>query len=139
MTHGDSLALTVEATQRSLDERLGAALLPHQDPLRPRDNYADIDTFVAATSRHLAAVEAVLLRPVRRAVSDGNGLCQEYLHTARRLEHTLALIKDRLYGEAYAIHLAWPDLWEAARTELREHNRLERRLVAQLIKHGDPT
>jgi hypothetical protein len=139
MTHGVSLAQTVEATQRSLEERLGAALHPHQDPLRPRDNYADIDTFVAATSRHLAAVEAVMLRPVRHAVPDGNTLCQEYLHAAKRLEHTLALIKGRLYGEAYAIHLAWPDLWEAAHSRLDEHNRLERELVEQLIAHGDPT
>ena len=62
MTHGDSLVRTTEATQRSLEERLGEALAPHLDPHRPRDNYATIDTFTAATSRHLAAIEAVLLR-----------------------------------------------------------------------------
>ena len=82
---------------------------------------------MAATSRHLSAVEAVLLGPVRHTGPDGARLCHEYLHAARRLEHTLALIKGRLYGEAYAIHLAWPDLWEAVRARLDEHNRLERR------------
>jgi hypothetical protein len=137
MTHGDSLALTVEATQRSIDGRWAAALLPHDDAQRPRDSYRDIDTFVAAISRHLAAVEAVLLGPARHTEPEGNRLCHEYLHAARRLEHTLALIKGRLYGEAYAIHLAWPDLWDAARSELDEHNRLERRLVDHLIAHGD--
>src|SRR5262249_5160955 len=71
MTHGDSLSLTVEATQRSLEERLGEALLPHHDSTRPRDHYAATDTFLAATSRHLAAIEGVLLHPVRHSVPDG--------------------------------------------------------------------
>jgi len=138
VAHGDSLALTVLATQRSLEERLGEALNPHRDRLRPRDNYAAIDTFVAATSRHLAAIEAVLLPPVRHEVPDGEGLSREYVHAARGLEHTLALIKGRLYGEAHAVHLAWPELWDTAHARLNEHNRIERRLVEELIAHGDP-
>jgi hypothetical protein len=137
MTHGDSLTLTVEATQKSLEERLGEALRPHRDPHRPRDHYSAIDTFIAATSRHLAAVEAALLGPVRHTVPEGEALCHEYVHAARQLEHTLALIKGRLYGEAYAVHLAWPDLWDTAHTQLGEHNRLERQLVERLVEHGD--
>ena len=138
MARGDSLAQTLEATQRSLEERLGEALLPHRDPTRPRDNYAATDSFMAATSRHLAAIEAVMLEPVRRTVPEGASLCREYLHAARELEHTLALIKGRLYGQAHAIHLAWPELWETAATQLNEHNRIERQMVAELIQHGDP-
>ncbi len=139
MTHGDTLSLTVEATQRALEERLGEALLPHRDPDRPRDSHAAIDTFVAATSRHLAAVEAVVLSAVRDAVPEGASLTQEYVHAARELEHTLSLIKGRLYGEAYAVHLAWATLWERANAQLKEHNRIERRLVDELIEHGEPT
>jgi hypothetical protein len=138
MAHGDSLAQTIEATQRSLEERLRAALLPHRDPDRPRDNYRDIDTFTAATSRHLAAIEAVLVEPVRHAVPDGEEFGREYVKVARRLEHTLALIKGRLYGEAHAVHLEWHELWETARAELDQHNWIERRMVDLLIKHGDP-
>src|SRR5262245_5456605 len=138
MTHGDSLALTVQATQRSLEERLGEALVPHRDPLRPRDHYAATDTFLAATSRHLAAVEAVLVDQVRRTVPDGQSLGHEYLHAARRLEQTLALIKGRLYGEAFAIHQAWPDLWDRAQSQLGVHNGIENRMVELLILHGDP-
>jgi len=138
MAHGDSLALTIEATQRSLEERLAEALLPHRDPDRPRDNYAAIDTFTAATSRHLAAIEAVLLRSVRHAVPQGEELGRHYLDVARQLEHTLALIKGRLYGEAHAIHLGWPELWASAHAQLHEHNRIERQLVAELVRHGDP-
>jgi hypothetical protein len=133
------LALTVAATQRSLEERLGEALLPHRDRLRPRDNYAAIDTFVAATSRHLSAIEAVLLEPVRHRVPEGESLSREYVHAARELEHTLALIKGRLYGEAHAVYLKWPELWDTAHAQLNEHNRIEGRLVVELITHGDPT
>ena len=138
MAHGDSLVLTTEATQRSLEERLGEALAPHRDPHRPRDNYAAIDTFMAATSRHLAAVDAVLLSRVRHDVPDGHGVSQEYLQVARQLEHTLALMKGKLYGEAHAIHLEWRALWETAHTQLEEHNRRERAMVEALVRHGDP-
>jgi len=139
MTHGDSLARTVEATQRSLEERLGEALLPHHDLSRPRDHYAATDTFLAATSRHLAAVEGVLVHPVRRSVPEGQALVHDYLRAARHLEQTLALIKGRLYGEAFAIHLAWPTLWDRAHGQLTDHNLLERRMVDELIRHGEPT
>jgi hypothetical protein len=139
MTHGDTLVLTVEATHRSLEQRLREAVRPHRDPLRPRDHYAATDTFVAATSRHLAAVEATLLDPVRRSVPEGRTEMRDYLHAARRLEQTLSAIKGRLYGNVYAIHLTWPDLWAEARTSLDDHNRLERRMVDDLVRHGDAT
>ncbi len=137
MTHGESLALTIEATQRALDSRLREARKPHADPSRPRDHYAATDTFMAATSRHLGAVETVLLKPVRDAVPGGVEIVHEYLHAARQLEHTLVLVKGRLYGEAYAVHLAWPTLWEDARTRLVDHNRIERRMVEKLLEHGE--
>lgn len=138
MAHGDSLVLTVEASQKSLDERLDEALRPHRDPHQPRDNYAATDTFLAATSRHVAAVEAVLLEQVRHDGPEGHALAKEYLGVARQLELTLALIKGRLYGEAHAIYLNWQDLWVDARSLLDQHNRLERRLVEEVIAHGDP-
>ena len=139
MANGGALTLTTEATQRSLEERLGAALLPHRDPSRPRDHYAATDTFNAATSRHLAAVEAVLVPRLLRAGPEGEELAQEYLDAARALEHTLALIKGKLYGEVHASHLAWPELWETAHAELDAHNQVERRMVDFLIAHDEPT
>jgi hypothetical protein len=138
MAHGDTLALTVEASQTALDVRLGEALRPHRDPRQPRDHYAATDTFIAATSRHLAAVEAVLLEQVRHDGPEGHALAKEYLSVARQLELTLALIKGRLYGEAHAIYLNWQELWVDARSLLDQHNRLERRLVEEVIAHGDP-
>ena len=138
MAHGDSLARTVAATQQSLEERLGEALLPHSDPRRPRDHYAATDTFLAATSRHLAAIEAVVVEPVRHTVPDGEDLAHDYLHVAQQLEQTLFLIKGKLYGESHAIHMKWPELWDRAHGQLNEHNRLEREMVEKVIKHGEP-
>jgi hypothetical protein len=137
MKHGESLALMVEATQRSLEERLGEALSPHRDPRRPRDSFSAIDTFMAATSRHLAAVEAVLLRQVHRTVPDGDALVHAYLYAARRLETSLAQLKARLYGEAHAVRVEWPDVWDRVQIRLAEHNRLEQAMVDALLRHGD--
>jgi hypothetical protein len=138
VTHGDSLALTLDATQRCLEERLQEALAPHREPGRHRDSFSSADAFLAATSRHLAAVEAVILPTVHRAVPDGDKACREYLQAARRLERTLSLVKARLYGEAHAIHLSWPQLWTVVRQQLSEHNRIERELVEALIEHDEP-
>ena len=133
MTHGDSLAMTVEATHRSLEDRLAAARAPER--ARPRDT---TDAFLAATSRHLAAVEAVLVPTVRRRVPDGVVLSDEYLVSARELEQTLTLVKARLYGEAHAIQLSWHHLWGAVQRQLSAHNQLELRLVDALIRHEEP-
>jgi hypothetical protein len=139
VTHGDSLFLTVESTQRALQQRLDEALAPHGEPGRARDGYSSADAFLAGTSRHLAAVEAVLLPPLHRAVPNGNVLAKEYLQAARRLERTLSLVKARLYGEAHAVHMSWPGLWEVARQQLAVHNRVEQDVVRALIEHDDPT
>ena len=138
MTHGDTLVLTIEATQRSLEQRLGEVLAPHHDPQRPRDTYAATDAFLAATSRHLAAVQAVLLGHVRHTVPDGDDVVHDYLAVSRDLEQSLSLIKARLYGEAHAIHLDWSELWVRVRRQLTDHNRWEIHLVNELIRHGDP-
>jgi hypothetical protein len=138
MTHGDSLAMAVEATQRALDQWLREAIAPHHDRLRPRDHYAATDTFVASASRHLAAAEAVLVPQVRHTVADGRRLGHDYLAAARRLEHALVRIKGKLYGEAHLIHLTWPSLWADARERLDEHNQRETDVVEALLRQGDP-
>jgi hypothetical protein len=133
MAHGDSLAMTVEATHRALEARVAAARAPNPD--RPRDTP---DAFLAATSRHLAAVEAVLVPRVRKRAPDGDALSVEYLAVARSLEQTLTLVKARLYGEFHAVRLSWPQLWRAVQTQLSEHNQVELRLVDALIRYDEP-
>lgn len=139
MTHGQTLAQTIEATQQALARLLADAVAPHRDPSRPRDTYAHTDAFLAATSRHIAAVDAVLLPPVRRAVPDGESRVREYLFVARKLELTLSRLKARLYGEAHAIYRSWPELWDQAQEQLDHHNDIESSMVDALLEHGDPT
>jgi hypothetical protein len=138
MTHGESLAMAVDAAQGALEQRLQDALAPHRDAQRPRDHYAATDTFIASASRHLAATEAVLVPMVRHVVPDGGRLGHDYLAAARSLEHVLVRIKGKLYGEAHLIHLAWPSLWSDAVERLAAHNRAETHLVEELLRHGDP-
>lgn len=128
-----ALELTVVATQSSLEGRLRAATSRTTLRGQPRDTYARTDTFLAATSRHLGAVDEVLLPLVRRRVPDGHDRVREYLHQARHLELALATLKARLYGEAHAVFLSWPRVWEDVRVELSRHNTLERELVARLL------
>jgi hypothetical protein len=138
MTHGDSLAMTIAATQRSLEERLGEALGPHRDPHKPRDFQAAADTFLAATSRHVAAVEEVIVGEVQHCVPDHERLVTDYVEAARDLEQVLSLVKARLYGEVHAVHLAWPELWPRVRTRLDRHNRLEEEMLERLVGRDDP-
>lgn len=138
MTPADTLSLTIEATQRSLQQRLAECLAPRDTPGRTREANARTDAFLAATSRHLAAVEAVLLPEVRRQVPDGEAVVHAYLLTARRLERTLAMLMARLYGEAHAIHLAWPQMWVLVQELLSEHDRLERDLVEAVVRCDGP-
>jgi hypothetical protein len=137
MTHGDSLSLTIDATHRSLEQRLEGMLVPARGRRHTRDVYAAVDAFLAATSRHLAAVDAVLLPLVRKRVPDGAAFVHEYLDQARDLEMRLASLKARLYGEAHAVHLSWAGLCSDVRQELLQHNAMEQTLVGRLVTHLD--
>lgn len=125
------LMVTVEATHQSLQQRLDEATRP-QERTQPRKRYAVTDAFMTATSRHLAAVEEVLLGEARGRLEDGEERVKEYLHEARHLEQALARLKARLYGELHVAHLPWSQVWETLESQLRRHNDAERRLVADL-------
>jgi hypothetical protein len=138
MVPGDSLFLTVESTQRFLEVRLDDARRGQREPGRPRDGHAATDAFLAATSRHLAAVQAVLVPTALRVLPRGDVTARQYLVAARRLERTLSLVKARLYGEAHAVQLSWPALWSLVGRQLDDHNRLEAELVQLLVEHDHP-
>ena len=128
------LVVTIDATHQSLQQRLDAAM--HHTPTlsRPRDRYARTDAFMAATSRHLAAVDEVLLDVVGHRLPDGQEKVKAYLHQARLLELAIAHLKARLYGEVHSAHLTWSQVWEDVRRELLAHNRVERELVGELAE-----
>lgn len=128
------LVVTIDATHQSLQQRLDTAMHHTTTLSRPRDRYVRTDAFMAATSRHLAAVDEVLLDAVGHRLPDGPEKVKSYLHQARLLEHAIAHLKARLYGEVHAAHLPWSQVWDDVRRELLAHNRLERELVGELAE-----
>src|SRR3954452_16223529 len=138
MVSGDSLFLTVESTQRFLELRLEDARRAHLESGQKRENFAATDAFLAATTRHLSAVQAVLVPRALRLVPHDAVPAKQYLGAARRLERTRSWFRARLYGEAHAVELSWPRLWSVVVSQLAEHSLQESGLVQLLIERDDP-
>lgn len=130
----DPLVVTVEATHQSLQQRLDEAVHWSSGQAHPRERQRRTDAFMAATSRHLAAVDEAVLPAVSGRLDQGEAAVRSYLHAARDLEHALALLKARLYGEQHVAHLAWPEVWGDVRRRLLVHNGLERDLAEVLAQ-----
>jgi hypothetical protein len=134
----NSLVVTVEATHRSLEQRLGEVVRTLRRDTRARESYCRTDAFMAAASRHLGAAEEVLVPEACRRLEDGSQVAKEYLDAARRLEASVARLRGRLYGELHAAYLPWNDVWADLRRDLAQHNDVERRLVERLAEVIDP-
>jgi hypothetical protein len=132
--HTNRLLVTIEATHQSLQQRLDDATKHVVTRSRPRDRYARTDAFMAATSRHLAAIDEVLLKAARRRLPDGADRVKGYVHQARVLELAIARLKARLYGEAHAAYLSWAQVWDDVQRELLRHNQLELALGQALVE-----
>lgn len=126
------LVVTIEATHQALRLRLDDATQQPTSRSQPRDRYAHTDAFMAATCRHLAAAEDVLVGVAERRLPDGSEKARSYLHEVRLLEQAMARLKARLYGEVHAAWVPWSEVWDEVRRDLRRHNDLERSLVADL-------
>jgi hypothetical protein len=136
----NSLVVTVEATHRSLEQRLGEVMSVLKRDARARESYCRTDAFMAAASRHLGAAEEVLVPEACRRLEDGREMAKEYIAAARRLEASIARLRGRLYGELHAAHLPWAEVWTDLRRSLAQHNDAERRLVDRLstvVEHRD--
>lgn len=129
--HGN-LDIAIDATHEVLRHRLDKAVTNHDGSRRCRGDVPHDDRFLASTSRHLAAVNAVLL-PQERHCADGKGRCKEFLQQCRRLELVLGEVKGKLYGNANAMQRSWADVWAEVRAELDRTLELERGLVDDLI------
>ena len=135
MTYAQSLAQTIQATHQSIEGRLAEVLSPHPGQ-GPRETHKRTDAFLATTSRHLAAVDEVLLPAVRVRVPEGRHLAAEYLPAARQLESDLVLLKARLYGSAQAVRLSWSQLLRETQEHLLRHDELEAALAEKLLASG---
>jgi hypothetical protein len=128
----DVLRSSIQHTHEQMSERLRAARAMGTPSNRPRDGYDRIDAFLCTTSKHLHAVDAVLLRPVRREVGDGGALVHDYLRSSKKLEVVLAHVKAHEYGSVYESSFGWPAVWSAVDGALTDHRRHEEVLADRL-------
>ena len=82
MSH-NVLDVLVEATHESLATAAGRGRRPGRRRAESREHRARVNAFMAATSRHLAAVDETLVPEVVRRMPDGPQRVKSYLHEAR--------------------------------------------------------
>lgn len=133
----DTLVMDTLATHHGLEERLARARAgrPRDGTGHPRDAYGPIDTFLAMTSRHNAAVLDVLVPAVRSHLEDGSARAKEIAHQCRRLEGALSQVKAKLYGSTFAVHRSWSSVWDDVEHELEAMRALEQQVATELTEH----
>lgn len=107
----DNLTSSIVITHRILGERLRRAAESAPTTERPRDRFPATDTFLASASRHVGAINAVLVPAVRRRATDGTEVAQELVRRSRRLEWAMAQAKGKLYGSTYVVRRSWTSIW----------------------------
>jgi len=107
----DVLHRSIRHTHDVLADRLDGARAMIATPGQPRKNFEDVDTFLAMTSKHLSAVDAVLVPAAQRLVPDGAVLVHEYVRSERDLEIALTHVKARAYGSTYEAGRPWSVEW----------------------------
>lgn len=135
--HGN-LEISIEATQEVLRDRLRKAQAAHALAHGAREDYPQMDTFLASTARHVSAVSAVLLPRARHLLEDGDDRARAFVQQSRRLELAMAQAKAKLYGEAHAIHRTWHDVWADVVREFDAAMLMESELIDDLLGRFDP-
>ena len=133
----DELTSNVELTHEVLAARLAHARSSKPTPGRPRDRFPATDRFLASTSRHVAAANAVLLPAVKRQGPEGRHLAHEFARQSRRLEQAMYQAKGKLYGSTYSIRMPWTAVWGEVHDELEAWFGLEESLVARIAEDPD--
>ena len=132
MTTADVLRHSVEHTHENLAAWLAGARAMADTREEPRKAYEAIDTFLAIASRHLGAVDAVLIPAVRHEVSHSSRLVHDYVHAERQLEVTLAHIKAHAYGSTYESGFTWLEAWGEVDESLARHRICEVAMADEL-------
>ena len=117
-----------------IDELLSMLSETHPTNAEPRRILELADTFMATTSRHLAAIDDALLPVTRKRLPDGHDLIVGYVAQARELEQTLHAVKASIYGDVNARRLHADALLAEARQLLAEHHDRESVLVDGVIE-----
>ena len=138
MTTADVLRHTVAHTHENLAARLEGARAMAGTRDQPRKAVEDIDTFLAIASKHLGAVDAVLLPAARRNVSHSGKLVHEYVHAERQLEVNLSHVKAHAYGSTYESGFTWLEAWAEVEESLTRHRAIETALADSLSEVMTP-
>lgn len=136
MIAAHNLVRSTEQTHRSLATHLDTAAAMETVPGQPRKGFENADNFLAAASRHLNAVESVLLPVAQKRLHDEE-LVHDYVRASKDLEMALVNAKGREYGSAYAVTMRWPEVWAAVRTRLAHERDLEHQLAERLSAELD--
>jgi hypothetical protein len=110
--------------------RSAEASRPTRD--RPRAALSAADPFLASTSRHVAAANAVLAPAARRHLDQGHQRALGLAQQSRRLEVALAELKAKLYGSTWVVRRSWTGIWDEVERELAAIRTLELQLVQDL-------
>ena len=96
------LESTLESDHQRIREFADAAEAAVSSAEEPRIRHRLSDTFSAVLSRHLAAVEDVLLPAVKSSTAYGRESVRDYVRHVRVLEKVLHELKARVYGAGTA-------------------------------------
>jgi hypothetical protein len=137
MGTSDVLRSSIQHTHERLADRLQAARGLGAPPGRTHQSQELLDLFLAATSKHLHAIDAVLLPAARKQVPDGGHLVHDYLRSAKDLEVVMAHVKAHEYGSVYESGYAWPGVWCDVRAAMWDQGRHEEVLADRLTSALD--
>ena len=128
----DVLSRSLQHTHSQLAERLEAARAMGAPPGEPRRDRQRIDAFLGEASKHLHAVDAVLVPQARRELADGGPRVHDYVRAVKELEVVLAHVKAHEYGSVYESSFAWPAVWSDVDQAMAEQHRREQDLGERL-------
>ena len=137
MSNVDVLRHSIAHTHENLENRLQRARAMAHAPDQPRQALEVLDGFLAMASRHLGAVDAVLVPAVHAQVPGGDLVVHDYVHAERDLELALAHVKARAYGSAYDADRSWSSVWADVATSLASHRDSETVLAEALTESLD--
>lgn len=98
----------------------------------PRRGNQQADRFLAGASRHLHAVDAVVVSQARRALPDGKQAAAGHRVAARELEVALAHAKAHEYGSVYERRYRWAEVWQEVEDALTRERAAEEDLADRL-------
>lgn len=134
------LDVSLDARHERLRALLGKARSAPHSEVGSRDRVRETDMFLAATSRHLNAISAVMLPLVNKHLDDGAARAHDLVASIKVLEVALNLVKAKLYGATFAQHQLWPEVWDQVDPPFERTLDLERALARDLdaiLEHAD--